>query len=76
MSDLFTNKTMATLKEHEKLCEIRYAAVERRLDHLETKIDEIHTTIDGFRDFIIRLAIKSGIGIVTALCGAVFVIKF
>lgn len=72
---LFTNRTMATLKEHEKLCELRYASVEKRLEHLETKIDEIHATIDGFRDFIIKLAVKSALGIFTLVCAAVFVIK-
>ena len=66
---------MATLKEHEKLCEIRYAAVERRLDSLETKIDEIHHIIDGFKDFIIKLAVKSALSILVVICGAVFVIK-
>jgi len=66
---------MSTLKEHEKLCEIRYAAVERRLDNLENKIDEIHHIIDGFKDFIIKLAIKSALAIFVVVCGAVFVIK-
>ena len=66
---------MATLKEHEKLCEIRYAAVEKRLDNLESKIDEIHDVIDGFKDFFLKLAVKTGLGILTLVCGAVFVIK-
>ena len=66
---------MATLKEHEKLCEIRYASVEKRLDSLETKIDEIHDIIDGFKDFFLKLAVKTGLGILTLVCGAVFVIK-
>lgn len=66
---------MATLKEHEKLCEIRYAAVEKRLENLETKIDEIHKTIDGFKDFLLKLAVKSALAIFVVVCGAVFVIK-
>ena len=67
---------MATLKEHEKLCEIRYEAVEKRLAHLEAKIDEIHAGIDAFKDFFLKLAVKSALGIFTLVCGAVFVIKF
>ena len=66
---------MASLKEHEKLCEIRYAAVEKRLTNLESKIDEIHKIIDGFRDFIIKIAINSAVGVFITICGAVFVIK-
>ena len=72
---LFTNRTMASLKEHEKLCEIRYASIERRLNNLEAKIDEIHHTMDTFRDFIIGIAIKSAVGVFITVCGAVFVIK-
>ena len=67
---------MTTLKEHEQLCEIRYAAVEKRLENLETKIDEIHHIIDGFKDFLLKLALKSALGIFTLVCAAVFVIKF
>lgn len=67
---------MASLKEHEKLCEIRYEAVEKKLAHLEAKIDEIHKNIDGFKDFFLKLAIKSALGIFVAISGAVFVIKF
>jgi len=69
------SKIMATLKDHEKLCEIRYAAVEKRLDHLEAKIDEIHAGIDGFKDFFLKLSVKIALGVITAICGAVFVIK-
>ena len=66
---------MSTLKEHEKLCEIRYASIERRLNNLEAKIDEIHHTMDTFRDFIIGIAVKSAVGVFITVCGAVFVIK-
>lgn len=69
-------KIMATLKDHEKLCEIRYAAVEKRLDHLESKIDDIHKEIDGFKDFFLKLSVKLAVGVFTTICGAVFVIKF
>jgi F0F1-type ATP synthase membrane subunit c/vacuolar-type H+-ATPase subunit K len=55
---------------------MRYAAIEKRLDSLDAKIDGIHKEIDGFKTFLIQLAIKSALGIFTLVCGAVFVIKF
>ena len=64
-----------TLKDHEELCERRYAAVEKRLDNLEAKIDEIHAIIDGFKTFLIQFAFKSFAGLFVLVCGAVFVIK-
>jgi hypothetical protein len=70
------SKIMSTLKEHEKLCEIRYAAVEKRLDNLEAKIDGIHNEIDGFKDFFLKLSVKLAVGVFTSICAAVFVIKF
>jgi hypothetical protein len=66
---------MSTLKEHEKLCEIRYASIDKRLTSVEGKIDEIHKIIDGFKDFLLGLALKSGLAIFVTICGAVFVIK-
>ena len=66
---------MATLREHERLCEQRYASIEKRLDSVENKIDEIHDTIDTFKDFFLKLAVKSALGIFTLVCAAVFVIK-
>jgi hypothetical protein len=66
---------MATLKEHEKLCEQRFTDVNRRLASVETKIDQIHATIDGFQKYLLQLAIKSAVGIFVLVCGAVFVIK-
>ena len=70
-----SGKIMSTLKEHERLCEIRYAAVEKRLESVETKIDEIHKIIDGFKDFLLGLAVKSALAVFVVVCGAVFVIK-
>jgi hypothetical protein len=69
------SKIMATLKEHEILCTERYKNVEARLTSVESKIDEIHHSIDGFKDFLLKLALKSFGGLVIAICGAVFVIK-
>lgn len=69
------SKIMSTLKEHEILCTERYKNVDKRLDNLETKIDEIHDTIDGFKTYLIQFAFKSFAGLFVLVCGAVFVIK-
>jgi hypothetical protein len=68
------NDMARTLKDHEEVCSIRYAAIEKRLDNLDLKIDGIHKEIDGFKTFLIKLAFKSGLGLFTLVCGAVFVI--
>jgi hypothetical protein len=64
-----------TLKDHEEVCNYRYSAIEKRLADLEEKIDGIHREIDGFKTFIVKLAVKSGLGLFVLVCGAVFVIK-
>jgi len=64
-----------TLKDHEEICAIRYENIERRLTSVEGKIDEIHKEIDGFKTFIVKIAVKSGLGLFALICGAVFVIK-
>ena len=65
-----------TLKDHEELCSMRYENIERRLTSIETNIAELHREIDGFKTFIVKLALKSFLGLVVAICAAVFVIKF
>jgi ribulose 1,5-bisphosphate carboxylase large subunit-like protein len=64
-----------TLKDHEELCSIRYENIERRLTSIESNIDEIHKEIDGFKNFILSLAVKCAMGVFAIVCGAVFVIK-
>jgi hypothetical protein len=64
-----------TLKDHEDVCNYRYSVIEKRLADLETKIDEIHREIDGFKTFIVKLAFKSFLGLIVAISAAVFVIK-
>ena len=65
-----------TLKDHEELCSMRYENIERRLTSIEENIDEIHREIDGFKTFIVKLALKSFLGLILAISAAVFVIKF
>lgn len=70
------SKTMArTLKDHEDVCNIRYQAIDEKLAKLEAKVDEIHREIDGFKTFIVKLAVKSGVSIFAIICAAVFVVK-
>jgi hypothetical protein len=71
------SKTMArTLKDHEELCALRYENIERRLTSIEENIAELHREIDGFKTFIVKLALKSFLGLIVAISAAVFVIKF
>ena len=65
-----------TLRDHEDVCSIRYENIERRLTSIEQNIDEIHKEIDGFKTFIVKLALKSFGGLILAISAAVFVIKF
>lgn len=65
-----------SLKDHEDVCNIRYAAIDEKLVKLEYKVDEIHREIDGFKTFIVKLAVKSGVSIFAIVCGAVFIVKF
>jgi len=72
---LFGNKMARTLKDHEDICALRYDSIEKRLTSVEAKIDEIRQEIDGFKTFIVKLAIKSGLSLFAVVCAAVFVIK-
>ncbi|CAB5207093.1 hypothetical protein UFOVP180_25 [uncultured Caudovirales phage] len=67
--------TKSTLATHEAVCAERYASIDQRLTTLEHKVDGIHTMIDDFKNFIIKLAFKTGFGLIIAISGAVFVIK-
>jgi hypothetical protein len=73
---LFGTKMARTLKDHEDVCQLRYENIERRLTSVEAKIDDIHHEIDGFKTFIVKLALKSFGGLILAISAAVFVIKF
>ena len=66
----------AALEAHERLCEQRYAEINRRLDNIEHQIDGITQTIDNFKNWIIQTSIKIGIGAIVALFSAVYVVKF
>lgn len=65
----------SSLSQHEAVCEQRYKEIERRLTNLESKLDQIHGVIDDFRNFLLKIAIRSGIGIFALVCAAVFVVK-
>lgn len=64
-----------TLKEHILQCELRYQALENRLDSVERKLDEVKQTIDGFKDFLALWAIRGTVGLLLLIAGVVFVAK-
>jgi len=72
---LFGAKMARTLKDHEDVCNIRYQAIDEKLAKLEQKVDEIRQEIDGFKTFIVKLAVRTGLSLFVVVCGAVFVIK-
>ena len=64
-----------TLKDHEELCQERMRNIESKFDSIDAKIDGIRHEIDGFKTFLIKLAFKSFMGLIVAICAAVFVIR-
>jgi tetrahydromethanopterin S-methyltransferase subunit G len=64
------------LEAHERLCEQRYAEINRRLDNIEHEVKAITTTIDSFKNSLLAISAKVGIGAVIALFSAVYVVKF
>jgi len=64
-----------TLAQHLSECELRYQSLEQRLKNVEHKVDQIIEQIDDFKMFFVRLAVKSGIGLIAMIAGAVFVIR-
>ena len=66
---------MASLREHERLCELRYESVERRLASVETKIDELTHLVNRVRDSIIATAVRAAAAIFVAVAIAAGVIK-
>ena len=68
-------KRTSTLREHLIECEARYNAIEVRLTRVEQKVDDIAKLIDDVKTQIIKLAIRSAIGIVCLIMSAVFVLK-
>lgn len=64
-----------TLKDHEDVCQERMKNIEAKFDKIDIKIDKIQQEIDGFKTFIVKLALKSFMGLILAICAAVFIIK-
>lgn len=64
-----------SLTQHAHECELRYQEINRRLDTLETKVDNISNLIESVKTQIITLAIRGTIGIVIFMLSALVVIK-
>lgn len=65
-----------TLKDHEEVCSIRYAAIEARLTNLEVKIDKIEAKMADLRLDFFKIMVGTAGSIITAIIGAVAVIKW
>jgi len=72
---LFGDNMARTLRDHEEVCQERMRNIESKFDSIDAKIDEIRREIDGFKTFLIKLALKSFVGLILAICAAVFVIR-
>jgi len=59
--------TATDLAIHEQVCEERYLGILRRLESLETKVDDLHTMIDNTKGDIYKLLIGSAISIIVCL---------
>ena len=59
---------------HVDLCQQRYEAVEKRLTSLESKIDLIHTKIDGYKADISKILITTAGTITVSIIGLIGVI--
>ena len=71
-----TEHERISLEAHVDLCSMRYDSLDKRLTKIEAKVDKIHQIIDDFKSELIKIAVKSALGIVTSLCLTVWVIKF
>lgn len=64
------------LNLHVNLCEQRYKALEIRLEKVEQKLDEIDKKLAEIRLDFFKIMVGTGGSIITAIIGAVAVIKF
>lgn len=59
-----------SLAAHVSLCELRYKALEDRLENLETKLDALSVKITSIQESFIRTIIGTAGSIVVAIIGA------
>jgi len=76
MSNISTELEKTSLETHVTLCEMRYQSIEQRLGKLEAKLDVLEGKINKFRLDFFKIMVGTGGSIVTAIIGAVAVIKW
>lgn len=59
-----------SLAAHVSLCELRYKALEDRLENLETKLDALSVKITSIQESFIRTIIGTAGTIIVAIIGA------
>jgi hypothetical protein len=59
-----------SLAAHVSLCELRYKALEDRLENLETKLDALSVKISSIQESFIRTIIGTAGTIIVAIIGA------
>lgn len=65
-----------SLEAHVSLCELRYQAIDSKLTNLEAKLDQFEEKIAGFRLDFFKICIGTAGSIITAIIGAITVIKW
>lgn len=76
MENNTTDHERVNLEAHVDLCSLRYASLDKRLKNIEDKVDGIHNIIDDFKNQVISIAVRTGMGIVGFLAVTVWAIKF
>lgn len=76
MSPQTTTSERENLQVHVDNCEQRYQALEHRLGKLEQKLDILEVKINQFRLDFLKIMVGTAGSIITAIIGAVAVIKW
>ncbi len=76
MSAQTTPSERENLQVHVDNCEQRYQDLEKRLTNLEQKLDKIEEKLASFRLDFFKIMVGTAGSIITAIVGAVAVIKW
>jgi L-rhamnose isomerase len=76
MSNQTTASERESLPVHVDNCEMRYRALDNRLEKVEIKLDNLEKKINGFRLDFFKIMVGTAGSIITAIIGAVIVIKW
>jgi|LakMenEpi03Aug12_release.lakeMendotaPanAssembly.Ray.scaffolds.fasta_scaffold421874_2 hypothetical protein len=76
MSNQTTASERENLATHVDNCELRYRALDQRLEKVEEKLDSLETKINRFRLDFFKIMVGTAGSIITAIIGAVVAIKW